>query len=501
MPASVNSAVTASTHAIVTNGNHHEQELSRARVQSSEPPSPRVSTYYDDMYRSAADSNGRYVSQQKLAPLQASNTSIHDGRFDPVVEDDPSSFDLVAGKDEEEKEYTEDSLEKTSQALFSKEHLQVIFADPTLLLGFTTFLGTHRPQSVPILVHYLDALKSLRAIHYANAICEGLDPVEGLDFTKHNVRPTSNPMLEARAATAFDILAKEELPAFVCHQYIQIVSASITARITGSLAPDLRDASEGLAEVFTLTDPSRSDNPIVFASEEFNRTTQYGMNYIIGRNCRFLQGPMTNPTSVRRLRDAVQAGKQHHEVFLNYRRDGSPFVNLLMIAPLCDSRGVVRYHVGAQVDVSGLVKDSSDMESLQRLLDMQARGEQPPNHQKPSPEKSDELRELSEMLNQNELSTIKTFGGRMHRESREDDEESVGPQQPRLLIKDPDIMTPPLEAASGRLSGIYQHVSLPIYSYSMLTYLSSFLSDRTRPSVSSSQVRRNEFLAFYNHRS
>ena len=110
---------------------------------------------------------------------------------------------------------------------------------PTLLLGFTTFLGTHRPQSVPILVHYLDALKSLRAIHYANAICEGLDPVEGLEFTKHNVRPTSNPMLEARAAAAFDILAKEELPAFVCHQYIQIVSASITARITGSLAPDL----------------------------------------------------------------------------------------------------------------------------------------------------------------------------------------------------------------------------------------------------------------------
>ena len=50
---------------------------------------------------------------------------------------------------------------------------------------------------------------------------------------------------------------------------------------------------------------------------EFNRTTQYGLSYVLGRNCRFLQGPMTNPHSVRRLREAVKAGKQHQEVILN----------------------------------------------------------------------------------------------------------------------------------------------------------------------------------------
>jgi hypothetical protein len=50
---------------------------------------------------------------------------------------------------------------------------------------------------------------------------------------------------------------------------------------------------------------------------EFNRTTQYGMGYILGRNCRFLQGPVTSPDSVRRLRDAVNTGQQCQEVFLN----------------------------------------------------------------------------------------------------------------------------------------------------------------------------------------
>lgn len=50
---------------------------------------------------------------------------------------------------------------------------------------------------------------------------------------------------------------------------------------------------------------------------EFHRTTQYGMSYAIGRNCRFLQGPRTNPLSVRRIREALQSGKEHCEVFLN----------------------------------------------------------------------------------------------------------------------------------------------------------------------------------------
>lgn len=130
-----------------------------------------------------------------------------------------------------------------------------------------------------------------------------------------------------------------------------------------------------------------------------------------------------------------------------------------MIAPLSDSRGVVRYHIGAQVDVSGLVKDCSEMESLQKLMELRARGEDPPLPERPNPEKNDELRELSEMLNQGELSIIRRHGGKMHREAVEEDVESVSSHQPRLLLKDPDALTPPIGGINGRLSGVYQHVS------------------------------------------
>lgn len=394
-----------------------------------------------------------------LPALQANGVLEQNDTLDVVLEDDPRSFDLIQPSQVIETEGY--SLEKRSQALFSRDHLQVIFADSDQLLKFTSFLSVHRPQSVPLLIHYLDALKALRAIHYSNAICEGLEPINGLDFTQKKVEPFMSKELETRAQIAFDALVRDELPAFITHKYIQIVTQSISSRITGILSPHLREASEGLAEVFCLTDPSRPDNPIVFASEEFNRTTQYGISYVLGRNCRFLQGPWTNPLSVRRLRDAIANGRQHQEVFLNYRRDGSPFMNLLMIAPLSDSRGTIRYFIGAQVDVSGLVKDFSSLPSLNTLVQLQENGEEPPNPHKPDPTKNDELRELSEMLNHAELSTIRAFGGKMHVESSDDQaSEHARDQAPRLLLRDPSTITPPIKGISGMLSGIYQHYLL-----------------------------------------
>lgn len=50
---------------------------------------------------------------------------------------------------------------------------------------------------------------------------------------------------------------------------------------------------------------------------EFHRTTQYGVSYAIGRNCRFLQGPKTNRFAVERLSNAIKEGKEISELILN----------------------------------------------------------------------------------------------------------------------------------------------------------------------------------------
>lgn len=220
-----------------------------------------------DFYDSDDSDDTQPTSINTLPALQTKGPPPEVGLLEPVVEDDPASYDLVEPLVGPVRPADIYSLEKRCLQIFSREHLSKIFENPALLMKFTTFLGEHRPASVPTLIYYLDALKALRAIRYANAVAEGLDPIEGADFAAQFPPPTRNEVLEHKARQAFDALVLEDLPAYVTHTFIQIVSLSIHRRITGTLPPHLREASEGLAEVFCLSDPSRPDNPIVFASE------------------------------------------------------------------------------------------------------------------------------------------------------------------------------------------------------------------------------------------
>lgn len=216
---------------------------------------------------SRISSIGTYETQAtsfELPPLQAQSALEESDQMEPLSGDPAGSFDLVAPTEEDCQTF---SLEARSEQLFSRAHLEIIFSQPSSLLRFTAFLSTHRPQSVPILIYYLDALKALKAINYANAIAEALSPIPGYDFTGSLVQSTVNKELEEKADQALMVLTQQDLPAFITQMYVQVVSLSISRRITGTLAPHLREASEGLAEVFCLTDPSRPDNPIVFASE------------------------------------------------------------------------------------------------------------------------------------------------------------------------------------------------------------------------------------------
>lgn len=232
---------------------------------------PQIRSPSEPSTRSVRSRRGSTTSSYEtnatsLPPLQIKGGLEGDDGLAPLDEEEyePGSFDLVAPADEGVKLY---SLERRSELLFSNEHLQVIFKDPSLLLRFTDFLSKNRASSVPILVYYLDAVKALKAISYANAIAEALEPISGLGFTEIPAQQTANRLLEEKANQAFEAMVREDLPAYITHIYIQTVSLSIARRITGTLPIHLREASEGLAEVFCLTDPSRPDNPIVFASE------------------------------------------------------------------------------------------------------------------------------------------------------------------------------------------------------------------------------------------
>jgi PAS domain S-box-containing protein len=97
-----------------------------------------------------------------------------------------------------------------------------------------------------------------------------------------------------------------------------------------------------------ITNPALPDNPMIYISEEFEDQTGYPPEEVLGRNCRFLQGPETDPNAVDAIRAALKAQTTFTIDILNYRKSGEPFMNRLRIRPLFDDNGDLLYYVGAQ---------------------------------------------------------------------------------------------------------------------------------------------------------
>lgn len=99
-----------------------------------------------------------------------------------------------------------------------------------------------------------------------------------------------------------------------------------------------------------ITDPRQPDNPIIFCNQAFMNLTGYSVDELIGRNCRLLQGPDTDPEAVNRLRSAVAAEEDVALDILNYRKDGTSFWNALFVSPVRDVDGTVIYFFASQLD-------------------------------------------------------------------------------------------------------------------------------------------------------
>jgi len=63
----------------------------------------------------------------------------------------------------------------------------------------------------------------------------------------------------------------------------------------------------------TIADPNLPDCPLMYVNEAFCRMTGYERDEIVGRNCRFLQGPDTDPGAVARIREAMQQVRRRRQ--------------------------------------------------------------------------------------------------------------------------------------------------------------------------------------------
>ncbi len=114
---------------------------------------------------------------------------------------------------------------------------------------------------------------------------------------------------------------------------------------------------------FTITDPRRPDDPLVWVNPSFSRITGYSSEEVVGRNCRFLQGPATDPATVAEIRAALDARQAITTVLLNHRKDGTAFWNQLSISPVFDGGGELVSFVGVQTDVTERVRVEHEREA------------------------------------------------------------------------------------------------------------------------------------------
>jgi len=111
---------------------------------------------------------------------------------------------------------------------------------------------------------------------------------------------------------------------------------------------------------FVITDPSLQDNPIVYVSDDFLTLTGYSRSEVLGRNCRFLQGPETCRNKVAQIRKSTENGNDVSVTFINYSADGTPFWNKLFIAALRDAQNNIVNFIGVTVKVAGPEPDDPE---------------------------------------------------------------------------------------------------------------------------------------------
>ncbi len=101
-----------------------------------------------------------------------------------------------------------------------------------------------------------------------------------------------------------------------------------------------------------MADARQPDMPLVYANDAAYRLTGYTPEEVLGRNCRFLQGPDTDPDTLTAIRRAIRTWSSVEVTLRNYRKDGTPFWNHLSLSPVFDTEGACTHYIGIQQDIT-----------------------------------------------------------------------------------------------------------------------------------------------------
>ncbi len=112
----------------------------------------------------------------------------------------------------------------------------------------------------------------------------------------------------------------------------------------------IQTIGEKFLNPISLSLTSAPDRPIVYTNQQFCDLTLYNSQDTIGKNCRFLQGPLTDMSAVSRIRNAINSKQPICQDLLNYKKNGDIFYNRLVLVPFKESEN--EYFVVFQHELS-----------------------------------------------------------------------------------------------------------------------------------------------------
>ena len=240
------------------------------------------------------------------------------------------------------------SAETVPDSFFIHSGLELVYVNP----AFCTLLGSQSPEqltgtSLTDLVaadYHIPLSEQIARIEHGDAPALGLI-VEFQTFTNQSQRAIVVSSLvewdgaERVQTSVFPIAGK----------------GSERRRLLHDQAMD--DAPIGI----TISDPSQSDNPLIYVNDGFCDLTGYPRDEILGQNCRFLQGEATRDEPVAEMRAAIDAEEPVTVELRNYRKDGAMFWNRVTIAPIRDESGTVTNFLGYQQDITAEKRYEHDL--------------------------------------------------------------------------------------------------------------------------------------------
>ncbi|WP_237560371.1 PAS domain S-box protein [Halolamina rubra] len=150
---------------------------------------------------------------------------------------------------------------------------------------------------------------------------------------------------------------------------VQGVGRDVTARREQERELRVKNRAMDEAEVgISIADPNEPDQPLIYVNKGFERLTGYDAADAVGRNCRYLQGPATDPDAASQFRAAIEAEESTTVELVNYRRDGSPFWNRVQLDPVFDEAGELTQYLGFQTDITERRRTEKLIQLLNRVL-------------------------------------------------------------------------------------------------------------------------------------